>query len=662
MTEITDPSESDLRLARLVRLRPEPFAEIFHRARPGTEDISMSGALKGDWDETTRIAAGFRVARSKGWIDRLIATYLMRDEPVPEGEALLAEAAAQGLILPQSALQGIQDAASGFANAGVEFEAISRIIHQVCRIEIGGPGQSVGTGFLVRNDLVMTAWHVVQTLTNVEVDDTVAPSRKRSVAKSGSAARLKLVFDDYMIYRNQHLSRVSGRTVEVADDWLAASSVAHDDELWGRAVQNVLELKDCMDVAIIRLKTPMFVGGSLPRIDVNNRPIQQDPLAIYQHPRGRALHVARAVVANEGEWRFGHNVNAEPGSSGSPCFNRSFNLVGIHQAGPNSVASGGLLSEANRAISLASLAPMIAAVPLPPVGPSALVELTALNPGHPVFGRSETIAWVHQQLSEDEQPGRKPILVLHGEPGDGCSFTYEILRSLLPPGGNIVVKIDASTFNKDNAWEAAMGILNALGDTNTKLPEHLIDTHYDGPDGYIAKNLLPALIDAIDRLRTSPAEQPAAGAASDDGEKAHKKRVFIVVDRIKDAEIGIGSPLSNFLFAFYNEARANKWLAFVLLGFEQAIMNEQIASLVELHKLQSPLEDDVKAWIQAKTPPIIAARGMDMHLSLARTFLLFAQSADFARRDWYKLVVGQAGTWASVIREQQERIEGNPQS
>ena len=60
-------------------------------------------------------------------------------------------------------------------------------------------------------------------------------------------------------------------------------------------------------------------------------------LFIVQHPKGNPLQLAldtEAVIgANANGTRVTYRTNTEPGSSGSPCFNRDWELVALHHLG-----------------------------------------------------------------------------------------------------------------------------------------------------------------------------------------------------------------------------------------------------------------------------------------------------------------------------------------
>jgi len=60
-------------------------------------------------------------------------------------------------------------------------------------------------------------------------------------------------------------------------------------------------------------------------------------MLILQHPKGEPAMVAWDMECmpklNHNETRVSHTVNTDYGSSGAPIFDRSWNLVAIHNAG-----------------------------------------------------------------------------------------------------------------------------------------------------------------------------------------------------------------------------------------------------------------------------------------------------------------------------------------
>lgn len=191
------------------------------------------------------------------------------------------------------------------------FEAESR----VCSISIKKPRSTVyGTGFLVATDLVITNCHVVE-----------------SVISGDAQANAVTIRFDY----KQQLEATDERKVvcKLARDWCVVSSEPGDlDE----------PAPNELDYAILQLEDePPPVRDDQPRgfyqLGEQPQPHPDSALFIMQHPRGRATELAmdfKAVIGpNKGRTRVHYRTNTEPGSSGSPCFSSSFEVVALHQAG-----------------------------------------------------------------------------------------------------------------------------------------------------------------------------------------------------------------------------------------------------------------------------------------------------------------------------------------
>jgi len=56
-----------------------------------------------------------------------------------------------------------------------------------------------------------------------------------------------------------------------------------------------------------------------------------EPLLILQHPGGGPLKIALGTHENRKDLWFEHTVTTQRGSSGSPCFDSGFELVGLHR-------------------------------------------------------------------------------------------------------------------------------------------------------------------------------------------------------------------------------------------------------------------------------------------------------------------------------------------
>jgi len=173
----------------------------------------------------------------------------------------------------------------------------------VCRVE----GPKYGTGLLVGPGLVVTNYHVVDTVTN--------------------GGDVSITFDYKMKADGNTLQEGTKYKLQAGSRWLAASSP-----------------RDALDYALLR------VAGSPEKGSVNSQqgaPVrghlipkaqtltEGDPLYIIQHPKAEAQKFAVGVVSKTDlpKHHVYYTVNTELGSSGSPCFDAQWRPVALHHWG-----------------------------------------------------------------------------------------------------------------------------------------------------------------------------------------------------------------------------------------------------------------------------------------------------------------------------------------
>jgi len=198
---------------------------------------------------------------------------------------------------------------------------------RVCRIDNGT--DAAGTGFLVGPDLILTNYHVVQSL--------IAPA---IVDAAGWTAR----FDHKVSADGSTLA--PGRSVKFAAAWCVdfARFSTFDTEPDPKSGE---PSNDELDFALIRLAEPIGAQPISPKseeqrgwVAVTNAKIvvtKKQMIAILQHPSGGpmklAMGMAEALALNAAGNRIRHGVPTEPGSSGSPLFDQEWTLIALHHSG-----------------------------------------------------------------------------------------------------------------------------------------------------------------------------------------------------------------------------------------------------------------------------------------------------------------------------------------
>ncbi len=203
----------------------------------------------------------------------------------------------------------------------VWIDRLVMIRNRVCRVEISD--QPAGTGFLVGPQVVLTNWHVVQT-----------------VAAAGRMADVGCRFD---YVRLPDGSRQPGVVAKLADPAILASCPYSRAELTDHPDDPLPEPGE-LDFALLHLAEP---AGDQP-VDAGQRgwetlpdlpfALARDaPLLIVQHPDGAPMKLAMdtqsVIGSNANGTRVLYRTNTENGASGAPCFSMDWDLVLLHHYG-----------------------------------------------------------------------------------------------------------------------------------------------------------------------------------------------------------------------------------------------------------------------------------------------------------------------------------------
>jgi hypothetical protein len=312
------------------------------------------------------------------------------------------------------------------------------IKNQVCLIvsHTGGmePKTTLGTGFLVGADLVLTCDHV---LTQFAHD--------ANLIQGGNSIEIYFDFHYGDKVQNINPNLPGARKVQLADKWYVTSSpwTNPDGLQQPRNKEDNERLQNKLDFILVRLAEKVgeqsvnFEGGRIRGwVDVANEPVTvNDWIIIPQHPEGspQRIDLGRFKTLDFTNTRLRYNTNTANGTSGAPCFNHHFKLVGLHNGyvGPREKPI------LNQAIWITSITTQLTRyLNLTPPHSQAEVlrwclEVRNNEPPQVILGRETLLQWLQASATPEPQTFSDRVYVAHTEaPAAGCSFSLDILQSI----------------------------------------------------------------------------------------------------------------------------------------------------------------------------------------------------------------------------------------
>jgi hypothetical protein len=273
-------------------------------------DEFTSGALR------NRVFELLKASEAEGWTAELVAGAHAANPGNPKlGQFVRGYQASVQRSLPGPKLERIVSQAKGFHNLALWRDKLAAIEAQVCRIE-RQDGEVLGTGFLVSRNVVLTNYHVIQDeppgMLQARFDYKLVPGQKDPL-QLGKLYRITTCLSQspYSPVDVQY-PKTGLPTPEELDHALLQVEGTPGDELVGGKARGWMELPS---------QPPAFEADAL--------------IVIVQHPKGQPMKVAfdTFIGMNANQTRITYRTNTEEGSSGSPCFDASLNLVALHHSG-----------------------------------------------------------------------------------------------------------------------------------------------------------------------------------------------------------------------------------------------------------------------------------------------------------------------------------------
>jgi hypothetical protein len=537
-------------LVAALRISRAAFGDLYLQAQamfgvpgPARKQFEAVG-LAADDREAYRNA--LTVARANGWLDPLL------DFIVAQGleDGHLAQAFAEDASRKpgNAALQAMTNEAAGFANPHVNWRGHADGMRWTCKILVDGV--AAGTGVLIGPHLVLTAWHVVKRLFTLTTGQGWVPD-------SSAAPRLQVEFDDFlaMVEREGPLRPTRTQVVGVHLEWCVAYSACHEDELGDSLPADLTKLEAVWDYAVLRLVNAPGLKRGFVRLDRRSVvPRPNEPVLVFQHPAGQPMKMREDAIAAEDpatkgavpRLRFVHLANALPGSSGGPCFDKTFTLFGVHQGRWNVATGNGKV--ANRGVPVARIDEHIEQTGfLPDLDPdeNPLWNLGVANNLLPVIGCEE----FQLAIWRSAVTGGRRLFVISGSLGSGKTFRLKLLSAMLPASEHLKVTLDAAAISKLGVEELVAAICREAGAELPVLesPSELGSTGSTWLRDEVCAKLMAAL----------------------DGARRHRL-VWLSIAELDHFDIA-EEATSQLLLLLYEQTRAVDWLRIVLDGMRSDI-------------------------------------------------------------------------------------------
>ncbi|SER90712.1 trypsin-like serine peptidase [Pedobacter rhizosphaerae] len=365
----------------------------------------------------------------------------------------------QNTSINQTTLQSIANA-NGFTEPHTYYQGIAKGMKWTGKLII--PGQHAGTGILIGPNLFLSAWHVVKSLFNPD----------RSPKRAVSAV---VEFDNYLYLKQGLYNQNDSETVKLHQDWHVGHCRCHDQELIAGSPLNPDCFENNWDYVILRLERAVGFDRGWAKLDSRAVvPPEQQKIVIFQHAGGEAMRIDENVITgiqpshpSIPKHRFLHLTNTLGGSSGGPCFDKEFSLIGIHQGSwPEQTAQGtpavATARARNRGVPIVNIIEhikkTITELPLPLVQDSPLYWLREES-FEPIIGCDAFQSQIWSMVLRQEAQ----VLSITGEPYSGKSFLLKVAQTLLSDQRHLKINLPAERISKIEVTELLAFISSEIG-------------------------------------------------------------------------------------------------------------------------------------------------------------------------------------------------------
>jgi hypothetical protein len=577
-------------IAAAITATRDAFSSLFLQAQVGirVEDRVGFEAVTHSANDKEAFAEALAHAQLHGWLDTLIDVIIAAG--LEDGH--LADDIRQSG--GDAALQAMVNSFTNFMQPYLVSKGIDSGMRWTAKIVIDNAPQ--GTGILIANNRVLTAWHVVKSLFQQGPGNSYEPI-------PGSGNKLEVVFDDFLqkMGRGQGLQGRGTRRVKAHANWCVAYSDCHQEELDSRLPADLAALEGHWDYAIIRLAEPIgFERGWATLNSKATVPRGEERVVLIQHPKGLTMRMDLADIAVADapqqtaipRLRFLHYGNSLDGSSGGPCFDKSFAFFGFHQG-----QWSGAARVTNRGVPIVRVLEHIESkfggLQQDEPQESLIWKLGVDELNAPVIGCDE----FQQLVLQSAVLGKPRLFTIVGDPGSGKTFHTKVLSAMLPDAGHLKIKLKAEAISKMDAAALARVICAEAGvDALTLTPaSEILSTK----SVWLKDEVVPRVIEALDSARRG-------------------RLVWVSITDLDVFDIK-GEDAPQMLMLLYEQVLNTDWLRVVLDGMKGDIPIS-LRDMHYRHRIREITREQIEVYLRRLTTYLDFDLGAGIRTDALRMF------------------------------------------
>lgn len=563
-------------VAAALRATRIEFAKLFWQAQTQTgiavdqrKEFEVIG--RNEPDDKQAFKAALEFANQNGFL--FLLCVLVTNSGLENGT--IAKFVIQKTAANEASLQAMANPPAGFTEPLLFSMNIMKSTQLTGKVLINSAAK--GTGVLIGPNLFLTAWHVIR-----DMFELVKDQQGQDVyeLKKQNIPTLDVEFNSILDIKDGAIQPVNIIKVAAHQNWLVAHSVCHDSELAGIVPNPLTELKNYCDYAIIRLAKT--IGKERRWATPDSRvqlPATDANIVLFQHPNGIPLKMDYSKIVDMDppdpavipKYRFLHSLNTTGGSSGGPCFDKEFSLIGIHQGAWPTKING---QTTNRGVPIANIIEdyksKISELPSPDPNdcPTWCLDKKSYKP---VIGCDDFQA----EIWKSTILGKPKLITTSGYERTGKTYLVDIISSILNDADHLKIIIPGEVIAKADALSIAQSICKGAG---ASLPDFVPLVNYNNtPAAWMKDEVIPKLINALETQRNN-------------------RIVWICITDLNKVDIK-GENASDFLFLLYEQLLANKWLRITLDGMRADIP----ASLNEFtyrHRTREITQQDIEYYLR----------------------------------------------------------------